>query len=31
MKQKILYILIIITAFFGRGEMVFGQSDVDGD
>ena len=30
MKQKILYILIIITAFFGRGEMVFGQSDVDG-
>lgn len=30
MKQKILYIFVLITAFFGRGEMVFGQSDVKG-
>ena len=25
MKQKILYIILMITAFLGRGEMVFGQ------
>lgn len=26
MKQKILYIILMITAFLGRGEMVFGQT-----
>lgn len=30
MKQKILYILVMIIALCGKGEMVFGQSNVEG-